>query len=288
MPEDAIDTTTESEHLELDDIYLTGKLFTYLITGSGNKYPFAVLDNDERYILEALEELCTILKKSEVSSGVYNDIRQEKNRLIETYPTDLSELESDLDEDDDDEFEPPHTVELSTDDYRSLHESAERWQSIVRTEINNLSFITIEEQGLLDKEEAMENPEKLFYKTTVWEQLPSQTKSDLSEACRTLALNCSTSAVFLSLRAVEERLQEWYNEETGNDIGTRTFGQVLSEIDDQYTESDRPTILSHLNYLKDRRNQIAHPERSPQQQEAESTLVMVRETITHIHAQIYD
>ena len=70
--------------------------------------------------------------------------------------------------------------------------------------------------------------------------------------------------------------------ETGNDIEDRTFGQVLTELGDSYSEGSRPSLLSHLDYLRDRRNQVAHPDESPDTQEAISTLIMVRETISNI------
>lgn len=132
----------------------------------------------------------------------------------------------------------------------------------------------------------MENPSNLFDELDFEDDLPQQVQNDLKQSILSLSYSAPTGSVFLSLRAVENRLREWYEVETSNDIENRTFGQVIGELDDHFESSDRPPILTHLDYLKTRRNEVAHPEKTATIQEAENTLVNVRETISKIHEHI--
>lgn len=238
------------------------KVFDFKLTAEGDNFG----------ILDAFEKIEHILGDTDFDAVVLEDIKS-KRRSYES-----NHLETD-----DGTVENP---KLDGNEYTSLIESVNTWNRLLKKELENEKRVAISSSGLFDTEEAMRNPNQLFDNGSVWQDLPDRTKDDLTEACRALAFGCTTSSVIMSLRAVESRLQKWYKSETSRSIEKRTFGQVLSELDDTYSKSDRPAILSHLDYLKERRNQVAHPNRSPGRQEAESTLIMVRETISDIHKQI--
>ena len=258
--------------IEMKEVYHLGKVINYIHVAAVKEENFCDTDDSENYILDALEDVTEILRHSNIDTAALSDIDRTKNDLIKSYiPDDEGTVGA---------------IKLNEEDYEDLQNSARTWDSIINEELSSLEPIHIENTGLLDVKQAMDSPENLFHDSSIWEDLPKQTKSDLTEACQTLAFDCPTSTVFLSLRAVEERLHAWYMNETQRDIEDRTFGQVLSELDDYYHDDDRPPILSHLDFLKERRNQVAHPERSPGSQEAESTLIMVRETITNIQQQL--
>lgn len=259
-----------SREFSLEDALLIGNHLAYLKAAGNNNYRLYSVNSDGIRVLGTFEYIESILVETDIDTVVLTDIRKHRQKLEESYPM---EAESD---------EP---VKLDEDDGDSLAEAAKRWAHMIREEVRKEKRVSISNEGLFDSERAMENTEELFSDKAVWEKLPQQTKNDLQEACRALAFDCFTSAVIMALRAVEEQLQTWYKEETKRDIEDRTFGQVLSELDDSFSD-DKPPILSHLDYLKDRRNQVAHPERSPGKQEAESTIVMVRETITSIHDKV--
>ncbi|SDK94552.1 hypothetical protein [Natronorubrum texcoconense] len=159
------------------------------------------------------------------------------------------------------------------------------WQRILTEELSEEVRITLQHRGAIDSERVMNDPATLF-QDELWGALPEKSKSDLTESINALCFGLPTCSVLLSLRTVERHLQEWYRDETGRTIDDRTFGQTLSELDDQFEKDDRPLILSHLEYLKDRRNQVAHPELVPNEREAESTLIMVRETLFEIQSQL--
>jgi hypothetical protein len=267
-----LEKAKEDGSIDLQEAFRIGLLVDYLRNAGAHEFPFTKPDENSNNILEGLEELTVILKNSNLESTVLSDIEHTKNRLIESHLPDEEEIKQ--------------TIYLNDYEYDNLNKTSATWNNVIREELSSMNNIIVENRGLIDVKQAMNNPKEPFHDESVWDDLPPQTQSDLTEACQTLAFECPTSTVFLSLRAVEDRLHEWYKQETGRDIEDRTFGQVLSELDDQYSEDDRPPILSHLDFLKERRNQVAHPERSPDEQEAEDTLIMVRGTITNIQDQI--
>jgi hypothetical protein len=97
----------------------------------------------------------------------------------------------------------------------------------------------------------------------------------------------------LSLRAVEHCLRKWYEQQ--NETLDAAWGRVLDQLMEEYTEDDKkndtvltqlsdlPPVLSTLYYLKEKRNEVNHPEKSPSPREARRTLIIVASTITEIH-----
>jgi len=92
--------------------------------------------------------------------------------------------------------------------------------------------------------------------------------------------------MFLSLRGVEFCLREWYHEETDDEIENTAWGGVLREIESKFDERDQPAVLSNLDYLREKRNGIVHPDDSPAWHETEDTLFTVRRTIIEIHDEL--
>ncbi|GAI00235.1 unnamed protein product, partial [marine sediment metagenome] len=56
-------------------------------------------------------------------------------------------------------------------------------------------------------------------------------------------------------------LKKWYEKKTGKKLGRTTWGQVLEKLNDAFPkQEERPKELLLLDYLRERRNEIAHPE----------------------------
>lgn len=261
----------------LVEAYIIGSLVGFIQYTCQAKDSAVYCVNDDgtpdRFIKYCLERMVSDLKGYEEEFVVMKEIESKKDHLLEEYgPTEEG------DEDESQEV----VVHLSEEDTKDLVDAAETWDNLFRNQLKDQTRIPVSEVGLFNSKKAMESPEMLFDNKIIWEELPKDVTRDLSEACRSLAAGCPTSAVFLSLRALEQRLHEWYVEETDNEIEERTFGQVLGEIDDQYDDDSRPRVLDHLDYLVDRRNEVAHAEETPDQQEAENTLMLTRTTISNI------
>lgn len=288
--EDQDEKNTTEERNEAEDhytflnskgVYELGFQIQYLRLATSNNYPFSDSTNPSgsNYILGSLEKITTILDTFERETVVQSDIETTKQALCHDYL-------SDEDDENDDESDNNGEVYLLEEDRRSLGNSVKTWNRQIREELENASRYAPMDSGLLRITELLESPEMLFGDQQIWDDLPERVQSDLEQSVRSLAFGSPTGSVFIALRAVEDRLGEWYEMETERDIGDRTFGQVISELDDHYDEDEKPPILTHLSYLKDRRNEVAHPDRSPSPREAESTLVSVRETIHNIEEEL--
>lgn len=301
--EEASEAEEKGGYLNLAGGVSIGTNLEYLRRAGRHNYPVTDTESNKRYILTTFRDLESLLANANLESAVYGDIVRHRRRLEDAYLTEEKDEEAhdesatvesekvdsqdttseDEEDGEDEENEEESTlIHISDEDGSRLSNAIDSWEQILKEELGSEIRMPISSSGMIDMEKGLKDPSALFRDSDVWESIPPQTKDDLSEACRTAAMGSSTASVFLSLRSVEERLREWYSVETGRDIEDRTFGQVLGELDDSYDESDRPSLLSHLDYLKDRRNQVAHAEESPGTQEAESTLIMVRETISNI------
>jgi hypothetical protein len=65
--------------------------------------------------------------------------------------------------------------------------------------------------------------------------------------------------------------------------------QVISELEDHYQDSsDRPVLLSNLDYLKAKRNSVSHPEDDPNKREAERMLYRIEGTISEIYQHMHE
>ena len=64
----------------------------------------------------------------------------------------------------------------------------------------------------------------------------------------------------MALRISESLLKKWYEKKIGKKLGRTTWGQVLEKLNEEYpNEKERPKELLLLDYLRERRNEIAHP-----------------------------
>jgi HEPN domain-containing protein len=238
-------------------------------------------DHPNRFMKYSIEKIISSLKECEGEFLVIKEMEKRRDKLHDEYGSldggNKEEIKHEIEED---------IVFLTEEDTDDLEEATVTWGNLLKNHLKDQTRIPVSEVGLFNSKKAMESPEMLFDNKKIWKELPDDVTRDLSEACRSLAAGCPTSAVFLSLRALEQRLHAWYVEETDNEIEDRTFGQVLGEIDDQYDDDSRPRVLDHLDYLVDRRNEVAHAEETPDQQEAENTLMLTRTTISNISGKL--
>lgn len=274
---DSGDETSRS--FSLSDAFRIGHLLenlSYLIDDNAPIYEYPDIDTDTRPIMEVFGEIATILAETDIQSTIKSDIKNEGINIAASYPQSIST-----------EQETSDQITLRPEDRRRLYGAVTTWRRVFEGELESEKRIAISD-SLLDIETLTDNPSALFEDEQIWKSLSDTTQSDLREACRALSCQCPTSSVFMSLRAIEECLRQWYKDQTGREIDQRTFGQVLGELDNEYDgdDEDRPAVLSNLDYLKDRRNEVGHPDRLPDMEEAETTIMTVRGTMTDIHEEM--
>ena len=225
-------------------------------------------------------QIIQILRKVEsVLSDVYPD--KEVTRLVEEEISKLKESESD---------------NLPDDTIEELEIQITSWIHLFGRILDEETRIPASNLGIINVHKLSESPADLFDEQ-VWNWLDQRPRSDIEEACRSAAVNCSTASVMLSLRAVEHCLRQWYEKRNG-EIDVTAWGAVLDQLMEEYTDdqkrndtvltqmSDFPPVLTSLYYLKEKRNEVSHPDESPSSREAWRTLIIVASTISDIYDEI--
>lgn len=256
----------ESEELDLIDGYNFGELIHYIQTSLNQGWRIGEETSNELgqgHLLLSLENLKRGVQRYGINGGLDENISKQIEYLKSNYdPDDVP----------------------SKNDRIHLEEKLISWEERIRSHLERETRISISNPGLFDVERAMEHPEELF-EPEVWAWLSDRTKDDIRQASRSLAVDAPTASVMVSLRAVENVLRTWYTQETGEELERGSWGSVLESILDKYGAKG-PAVLTDLSYLKTRRNEVNHPERSPDWTEAEATLYRVRETINPIYNEI--
>lgn len=257
----------DDDKIDLMEAYYLGTRTQYLASCKPARESITVrseegkgdLVNSLRFFLRRADEL-------EASEHLLEDTRAFVEDLVEKYGV----------------GEPP-----SEDDAARAAELSTRWAETFSAVEANRTIVHTRDSGFFDIDRAMEKPEE-FFDPEVWDWLKEESKEDLREAIRTLAVDCPTASVMVSLRAVERQLREWHNERSTEDIDLGPWGHVLGELADLYDDHDmeRPEVLTDLSYLKDRRNEVNHMETSPSSREAEINLRRVQATIENIYNEI--
>lgn len=127
-----------------------------------------------------------------------------------------------------------------------------------------------------------------FLRDEEWNMLQPLEQDGLNEAASCLLFNNFTSAEFMALRTVESLLRRWYEKTTGNKLEKAKWGDVLEDLDKQFPKPNRPKELSLLDYLRGRRNEIAHPEAVSNEEEATATFLNVIRVCKTITSELSD
>lgn len=264
-PQDSTSTIT------IPDVFHLGIHFEYLrdIVDTKNKK-----NPQKRHVLQVLENINTNL--ADQNTRVSKLVSKQQRKIGE--PSEPEER-------------------ISSNQAEELKKQVTSWIHLFSRDLANETRIPAVGSGVLDIDVLIEHPSELFSQD-VWNWLDQQPKADIEEACRSVAVGCATASVMLSLRAVEHCLREWYEQE--NESLEAAWGRVLDQLMEEYAEEDKrndtvltqlsdlPPVLTNLYYLKEKRNEVSHPEESPSPREAQRTLLIVSSTITEIYEEIRD
>lgn len=273
QPPSLLSSEETSRSINLSDILQIGSNIEFIRTpGSNQKSQQPTASEVTRH----LEQIQNILSSREFTSVVPEQIEKFISRIKGEYD---------------------HDETLRSDDCTELQQKATTWLHLLNRELKEEERVPASDTGMLDVDRLANSPERLV-QPAVWEWLEDKPKSDIQEACKTLIIGCSTASVMLSLRAVEHCLRKWYEHEEGDEELDLAWGHVLDQLMEEYAEEDKkndtvltqlsdlPPVLSNLYYLKEKRNEVNHPDKSPSPQEARRTLMIVASTLTEIHSVI--
>jgi len=162
---------------------------------------------------------------------------------------------------------------LDVEDAENLKRTITRWET--RLQEISKNWILSYPDTLIDAGKLREGAQA-FLKDDEFEKLYIIDVLTLAEAASSLLLDNFISAEFMALRTAESSLKKWYEEKTGKKLGRTTWGQVLEKLNDVYPQKDeRPKELLLLDYLRERRNEIAHPEARSNSVAASTTFLNV-------------
>jgi hypothetical protein len=259
--------------ISLNEALTLGEKLCSLISKCETKEELESINSNE--ILDQLLDIQNILEDSNLDS--------ESGPLIKKS---IRELEEEYDNED----------TISDADAGALKSKAIACSHLIDKELKEVQTVPVDSSGILDTNKLLESPDDLFT-SSVWEWLDEMPRNDLEEACRSIAVGNSTSAVILSLRAVEYCLLEWHETETGDEIDA-PWGMLLNILVDYHLSDDKkdgtlpeklshlPPVLSNLFYLKERRNSVNHPKEIPSPRVARQTLVIAVGTIEDIYSEL--
>jgi len=267
----------QNRDLTISDAFEIGIHINYLRFSGELNLQVGTLE--EGGILNSLEILQNRLVATNTGNTVASQIEDIKRAIFEKHDQSTEKIDDDIG--------------------NELSNWADTWEHLLSEELVNERRIKIPNTGILDFEQLMGSPNHLF-EDVVWNAMDEVAKRDITEACHSLPLGCSTASLMVSLRAVEYYLRQWYQNETGEELDRGTWGSVLDDLIEIYiAEEDTgapvmqqlssvPSVLSNLYYLKEKRDKVSHPDESPSNYEAVITLFMVSGTISEVIREIED
>lgn len=255
------------------------------------------LGSNIQFLTDAAQYSDQVLVGSEDGSGILNSLTNIEYTLANSdlespVVAEVANFRTEIQS----EYDPQEI--LNDSDAESLHLKSSTWLDLLEEALKREKRIPASKTGILDAGLLVEAPDQLL-SPAIWRWLDERPKSDLREACKSMAVGCPTACVMLSLRAVEHTLRRWHEQKQGT-IETQAWGGVLDQLMSEYSDeskqndtvftqlSDLPPVLSNLYYLKEKRNEVGHPDRSPDEMEARRTLMIVAATITEIYDEMME
>lgn len=158
-------------------------------------------------------------------------------------------------------------------DHKMLKETVTRWEERLREFSKNwvLSYLDTH----IDAAKLAEGS-KAFLSDDEFSMLEPLEEQSLRETTSSLLFANFTSAEFMALRTAESLLKRWYEKKTSKKLGKTTWGEVLEKLNQEFPKKEeRPKELLLLDYLRERRNEIAHSEAVSNSVQASTTFFNV-------------
>jgi len=179
----------------------------------------------------------------------------------------------------------PDQIALDEIDQTTLSTLATTIRQSVLSELGDRNFVEIISDGLLNYPQLLSDGiPPLFSSPETSEKLDEIVKYDLSESVKCLAFNLCTASAMCSLRAVEGALRSLYTALTGQKTEL-TWGPLLEEIEKLLKAKGirPPKLLGYLDYIREIRNSVDHPDKIFSKTEAEHSLTHSANSIEEVY-----
>ena len=124
-----------------------------------------------------------------------------------------------------------------------------------------------------------ENMDRLFPESLV-SKLDSATKADLNDGMLAILHLIPTPAAMILLRVAENVVRTYYARIAGKPAGKKDWNEILEELRARQ-DASRP-LIGYLDYIRDKRNEVMHPETRYTQEEAERILLQVKGLVEEV------
>jgi hypothetical protein len=249
--------------MEIYDIYVLGRILDYIW-----RLPVYLRANitipiyGEKFVISALKEINEILKTNKISKSTQESIKIFIENLITNYP---------------DEIENPN---LKIRDAEDLRDDSKIWADRIKHELNNIVIYRAFTDGRLSATKLCDGA-KSFFQAKIWKKLTKIIKEDLEESAKCLLTQSWTASGTMSVRALESGVKKYYEDITGNSSDGKTFGQMTNELRDSSSADEK--LVGYMDYLKDIRNDLAHPNKRIGQFEAEQAFQHTVEILSTVY-----
>jgi hypothetical protein len=166
---------------------------------------------------------------------------------------------------------------LTVKDSAELTDVLQTWAVLLEKELFDKPTFEVQAGNLLPNEIA-EGP-RAFIRPEIWRRLSRITRSGLSDATKCLAAGADTAATMICFRVAEDIVRRYVKRKTG--AAPRGWGEFLDRL--KKTKSIPRSLIGHLDYLRDRRNEAEHPDRIFDHDEAERAFIAVIDLIHEMY-----
>lgn len=213
----------------------------------------------ENYILEVLKRQFPIIEDISNTFESIKTVKEAINRWIIYLEQRYSDKWQPLG--------PP--ILLQIEDAKKLQKEVRSWKSIILKAYATPGTEYIKQYSL-----------KELFTEDILSTIDDFTKDDLNDALKCILHLIPTPAAIISLRAVERIIRNLYSKLMCKSPSYRDWKDLLVELEQAKKLKD--TLIGYIQYLRDKRNEAAHPDKRFTQEESERILLYIKGSLEEI------
>lgn len=154
-------------------------------------------------------------------------------------------------------------VYIDFKDAKELSQDTDKWMTLIINEYAKQRTVIIQEWTM-----------ERYLSNNILSSLDELTREDLNDAFSCIVHLLPTPAAMISLRAAENIVRRYYTKITGESAVDKTWGNILDCLKE--SQQVKSSLLGYLDYLRDKRNEAAHPDKRFGQEESERIFLHIK------------
>jgi len=215
----------------------------------------------EGRLANLLERLYYAINEQRLDDQVRDQVSATKNRLEKKYPYTNKALDH--------------------EDEQELKRDARVWIELLSKSVSGRIAFEPTKPILLNTESLMQaatNYSNPFFDDNVWQTIVEVARNDFKETTRCFIAAAWTAAAMTALRGAEGVLRQYYEFKTKNKSGGKKWAEVVGELE-KLPDVDK-TLLGYLNFIREKRNETQHPQKTYDQRDSENIFTVVVNAVT--------